>query len=176
MTLEKITKHNLNVAVQIQAELFPDYSARKNYEESLDDAAVCEYHLLYEDDTCVGITGLYYYPGDHDNAWLGWFGTRKPFRRQQLGSTAMRLFEEMAVDRGYQYARLYTDAEDNDAAIAFYKTNGYTCEVYENEEDPASMKYKVLIFSKALGEKGLVPWGNRNICLTAQIAKQEKGG
>lgn len=70
--------------------------------------------------TCVGITGLYYYPGDRDNAWLGWFGIRKPFRRQQLGSTAMRLFEEMAVARGYQYARLYTDAEDNDAAIAFY--------------------------------------------------------
>ena len=69
----------------------------------------------------------------------------------------------------------YTDAENNDAAIAFYKSNGYSYESYQNPEDPACVKYKVLIFSKALTYEELVPWNNRSIHLTEQIAKQKIG-
>ena len=175
MTLERITIHNINLALHIQAELFPEYSARINYEESLDGTTDYEYYLIYDEQECVGITGLYHYPGDSDNAWLGWFGIRESFRRQHRGSAALRLFEEMAVDRGYRFARLYTDVENNDGAIAFYKLNGYTSEPYCNVEDPACWKYKVLIFSKALKGQKLIPWNNENIHLTEQIAKQEKG-
>ena len=79
----------------------------------------------------------------------------------------------MAASRGYRFARIYTDAENNDAAIAFYKSNGYSCENYQNPEDPVCVKYKVLIFSKALTSEELVPWNNRSIHLTEQIAKQK---
>ena len=174
MTLERITENNIQFAVQIQAELFPGESARANYEESLLVDSGYEYYLLCEDGICVGIIGLYRYPEDHDSAWLGWFGIRKGFRRRHYGSTALSIFEEMATAKGFRYARLYTDAENNDVAIAFYRANGYTCEPYRNPEDPAWLKHKTLIFSKPLSSEALVPWNSRNIHLTEQIAKQEK--
>lgn len=175
VTLKRITALNLNDAVRIQAELFPKESARVNYEESIDGTTDYEYYLLYEGDDCVGITGLYHSPGDRENAWLGWFGIREGARRHGRGSEALRLFEEMAVARGYRFARLYTGAVDNDVAIAFYRSNGYSSEPYCCAEDPACQKCRVLIFSKALDGQRLIPWSNRNIHLTEQFAKEELG-
>ena len=94
------------------------------------------------------------------------------FRRKRLGSAALKLFEDMAISRGYRFARLYTDAVNNDAAIAFYKANGYVSEPYFNSEDSACLKYKTLIFSKPLTGDMLVLWKSRNIHLTEQIKKQ----
>lgn len=174
MTLERITKNNIEFAIQIQEELFPGESGRANFEESLDENSGFEYYLLYEGGACVGVIGLYSYPEDRDSAWLGWFGIREDFRRKNLGTAALKVFEEMAATRGYLFARLYTDAVDNDVAIAFYKANGYVCELYQNPQDPACMKYKTVIFSKSLTSRPLVFWHSRNIHLTEQIAKQEK--
>ena len=174
MMLERITQANLCYALQIQEELFPGESARTNYEESLSEKSGYEYFLIYEDGICAGIIGLYSVPEDPDSAWLGWFGIRKGFRRKHLGSAALRIFEEMAGSRGYLYARLYTDAVNNDAAIAFYKANGYLCEPYENQQDIASLEHKTVIFSKPLTSGSLVPWNSRNIHLTEQIEQQEK--
>ena len=174
MTLIRITEDNLDYAVSIQEELFPGESARVNYEESIDGTTDYEYFLLYEDDACVGITGIYHYPDDLDSAWLGWFGICEKYRRKHFGSEAIKLFEDMAITKGYRFARIYTDAVQNDVAIAFYKSNGYTCESYENSEDPACLEYKMLIFSKPLKGDDLVLWNDRNIHLTEQIAKQRK--
>lgn len=174
MTLERITQANIRYALQIQEELFPGESARTNYEESLSEKSGYEYFLVRKDGICVGIIGLYSFPEDHDSAWLGWFGIRKGFRRKHLGSAALQIFEKMAASQGYLYARLYTDAVNNDTAIAFYKANGYICEPYENKEDVACLKHKTVIFSKPLTSKSLIPWGSRNIHLTEQIEKQEK--
>lgn len=174
MTLERITECNLSYAVQIQEELFPGESARTNYEESLAEPSAYAYYLIYEEGVCAGIIGLYRYPEDPDSAWLGWFGIREGFRRKRLGSRALKLFEEMAAAGGYRFARLYTDAVNNDAAIAFYKANGYTCEPYLNPQDPACTQYPTVIFSKALSAGALAPWNNRSIHLTEQIAKQNQ--
>ena len=174
MTLDRITESNLSYALAIQEELFPGESAKTNYEDSLVDSSSYEYYLIYEDGICAGIIGLYSYPEDPDSAWLGWFGIREDFRRKHLGSRALTWFEEMAVAKGYRFARLYTDATDNDAAIAFYKANGYTCESYLNLQDPACIQYPSLIFSKPLASDTLVPWSSRSIHLTEQIAKQQK--
>ena len=174
MTLERITENNIRRALRIQEELFPGESARTNYEESLDDASGYAYYLILENGTCAGIIGLYVCPEDPDSAWLGWFGIREAFRRKGLGSKALALFEEMAAARGFRFARLYTDAGNNDRAIAFYRANGYVCEPYHNPQDPACVKYKTLIFSKPLASEALVPWNSRNMHLTEQIAKQEK--
>lgn len=94
----------------------------------------------------MGIIGLYRYPDDPDSAWLGWFGIREGFRRRHLGSVALKRFEEMAISGGYRFARLYTDALNNDAAIAFYQANGYISEPYLNLEDSACLQYKTLIY------------------------------
>ena len=73
-----------------------------------------------------------------------------------------------------RFARLYTDAENNDTAIAFYTANGYTGEPYRNPDDPACRIYKTLIFSKPLAGGAPVLWNNRSIHLTEQIEKQRK--
>ncbi len=174
MHLERVTEYNINFAVSIQEELFPGESARANYEESLVASSGYEYFLIYVGDDCAGIIGLYCELEDPDSAWLGWFGIREGFRRRCLGTAALKWFENMAVSRNYLYARLYTDALNNDAAIAFYHANGYVCEPYLNLEDPACLKYKTLIFSKPLADKPLVFWNGRNIHLTEQIEKQMK--
>ena len=174
MTLERITENNLDFAVQIQAELFPGESGRANYEESVTGLSGYEYYLIWEDNSCIGVIGLYRYPEDPDSAWLGWFGIRKKHRRKHLGSAALKLFEDMALTKGFKFARLYTDAVNNDAAIAFYKANGYYCEPYRNRHDPVCAKIKTVIFSKDLTDGELILWNSRNIHLTEQIAKQEK--
>ena len=68
---------------------------------------------------------------------------------------------------------VYTDAVNNDAAIAFYQVNGYASEPYQNPQDPACVKYRTVIFSKSLTSRPLELWNNRSIHLTEQIAKQE---
>ena len=173
MNLERITEDNINYAVSIQEELFPGESARTNYEESLDPSSDYEYYLICHEGACAGIIGLYHYAEDKDSAWLGWFGIRESYRRQHLGSAALKMFEHMATAKGYYFARLYTDALNNDAAIAFYLANGYISEPYLNVHDPACMTYKTLIFTKPLADKELVFWNNRSIHLTEQIAKQK---
>lgn len=172
MILERITEGNIDYAVQIQNELFPEENARQNYEESVTGVSGYEYYLVYEDGNCVGVTGIYFYPDDNDNAWLGWFGIREPYRRKHLGSQVLKMFENMALRKGYRNTRLYTDAVDNEAAIAFYTANGYTSEPYDNPDDPACRQIKILIFSKSLIQGSADPWNNRNIHLTEQIAKQ----
>jgi len=174
MHLKRITADNMDYAVSIQEGLFPGESARANYEESLEEFSDYAYYLIYEDDVCVGIIGLYRYREDPESAWLGWFGICEGFRRKHLGTAALRLFEAMAVSRGFRFARLYTDAVNNDAAIAFYKANDYVCEPYLNLQDPACLKYKTLIFTKPLADNTLVLWNGRSIHLTEQIAKQRR--
>ena len=175
MHLERITENNIDFAVSIQEELFPGESARANYEESLEESSGYEYYLICMGDDCAGIIGLYRYPEDPESAWLGWFGIREGFRRRHLGSDALKRFEEMAISRKYRFARLYTDALNNDAAIAFYSANGYVCEPYLNPEDPACLQYKTLIFSKSLSDEPLISWNGRTIHLTEQIEKQRRG-
>jgi ribosomal protein S18 acetylase RimI-like enzyme len=82
------------------------------------------------------------------------------------------MFEDMALSKGYRNTRLYTDAVDNEAAIAFYTANGYTSELYDNPYDPVCRQIKTLIFSKSLTQDFVDPWHNRNIHLSEQIAKQ----
>ena len=174
MTLEKITKSNISLAIRVQEELFPDESGRANLEESLESGSGFAYYLILDEENCAGIIGLYSYPEDPESAWLGWFGIRENFRRKHLGSKALEWFEKTAEAEGYRFTRLYTDALDNEAAIAFYKSNGYLCEPYRNLQDPACIKLKTLIFSKALSSEKLLLWNSRNIHLTEQIAKQQK--
>lgn len=175
MNLERITEDNINYAVLIQEQLFPGESARANYEESLDHSSNYEYYLIHHDGACVGIIGLYHYAEDPDSAWLGWFGIQEGYRRKHLGSKALKMFEDMAAAKGFQFARLYTDAVNNERAIAFYQANGYVSEPYVNLHDPACMKYKTLIFTKPLTGNEMVLWNNRTIHLTEQIAKQNSG-
>ena len=175
LTLDPITLNNLEIAVSVQHELFPfeNCDARINYVESINGLNTANYYLIKNDGFCIGITGIYTCKSDVDSAWLGWFGILAPYRKQHFGTQAMQLFEDLARERGFKYVRVYTDAEDNDIAISFYKANGYVCEEYNNPiDDPACIENKVLICSKSLDKSEVVLWNNRNIYLTEQIQKQ----
>ena len=160
----KVTEQNLLFAVGVQKSLFPEYSARSNYVDAIEGRMSGE--------TCVGISGIYSDPADHANAWLGWFGILPEFRRQGLGSEALRLFEQKAREDGFVYTRLYTDRDHNDAAISFYRANGYVGEAYDNPDDPASRDYPICIFSKSLFGEPVPAWDNKNIHLTRQVQRQ----
>ena len=174
LVLQRITAYNLELAVSLQHEIFPipNCDARQNYIDSMSKEENLEYYLIYNNEICVGITGIYQCKSDPDSAWLGWFGIKKEYRQKHFGTGAMKLFEELAIERGYKYARVYTDAIDNDVAIAFYRANGYKSEEYNNEDDPACIDNKVLIFSKSLIQGEVPLWNNRNIYLTEQMEKQ----
>ena len=170
--LVRVTEENVRYAIHIQNTIFPDYNGEANFLDGLNGNTDFEYHLVYDGDVCVGITGMYTYDCDPDSAWLGWFGILEPYRRRHYGQQTIRLFEEAARCKGFLYARIYTDRYDNDAAISFYTSCGYSSEIYENADDPACYEYPMVIFSKSLTEKPLVPWNSKNIHLTEQMVKE----
>ena len=170
MILKQIDNTNIDTAVKIQNTIFPEYSARINYEESISKINNATYYLVIEEDSIIGITGIY--STDSENVWLGWFGVLEKYRRRGYGSKIINKFEEIAKEQGFKYVRLYTDKYDNDIAINFYKANGYIEEDYLCEDDPDSKKYPILIFSKSLYNKSLPLWNNKNIDLTMQMTKQ----
>ena len=170
--LVRVTEENLDFAVHLQNTLFPDYNGEANYIDSLSGKTDSEYYLVYDKDTVIGITGLYTYPSDPDSAWLGWFGILEKFRRRHYGRETIRLFEKAARSRGFSHTRIYTDRYDNDTAIAFYTSCGYTSEIYDNPDDPACYEYPMLIFSKPLNGTEVIPWNSRNINLGEQMEKE----
>ena len=172
MKLVRITEENLRYAVRIQNTIFPLYNAEANYTDGVTGKADNEYYLVYDGKECIGITGLYHYDIDPESAWLGWFGVLEQYRRRHYGTGIIRLYEDMARSCGYRDARIYTDRYDNDTAIAFYTSCGYTPEIYDNPDDPACYEYPVLIFSKALYDEDVPPWNSRSIGLTAQMVKE----
>ena len=169
----KIDQTNIGIAHQIQMSIFPEYDALNNYIDSLKDGAIGEYYLIREGETYIGITGIYSYQDYPLDAWLGWFGFLLEHRNKGYGKKAMEFFENLARDRGFRYVRLYTDTFDNDKAKNFYSHCGYSEERYLNEKDPASLKYPISVFSKALFDEKCPKWNNRNIHFTKQVEKQQ---
>lgn len=168
-----INKENLELAKKIQNEIFPDHDASKNYEESVCGVTENRYYLVQnEAGEFVGVSGLYRLPCDPESAWLGWFGILKQYRRKGYGSKTIRLFEAEAHKLGYLYCRFYADRFNNDTALDFYRKNGYSLEVYETWQDPASFDFPILVGGKSISDSPLKLWANRNMGFTAQIFKQ----
>ena len=174
MDLIKIDRSNIGLAREIQRLLFPDSDAAVNYLEAVENVSGYEYWLVEEEGEFVGISGIYSLPVDPDSAWLGWFGILPKFRRMGLGSRVIRAFEDVARERGFLYARLYTGRYDNEVAKAFYRANGYQEEFYDCPEDPGGLVEPLSIFLKALNESSCVPpWGNKSMNIDEQWKKQE---
>jgi len=169
-----ITKKNLVLASLIQRKIFPNYSALKNYQESIDKTTANEYFLLFNNQTPIGISGFYINPEYPDSSWLGWFGILPEYRKKSFGSQALDLYEKKAKEKGCLFARIYTDKFNNENTISFYEHHGYIKEYYICKEDSASIKYPLFIMSKSLGDYPLTLWNNRNIQLNIQIKKQNK--
>ena len=68
LSLKLITKDNLDEAVEIQNNIFPEYNGKQNYIDSLNNESKLSFYMVYDNDICVGITGIYSYNNDKDNA------------------------------------------------------------------------------------------------------------
>jgi len=173
LELKLITKDNLEYAIRVQNEIFPEYNGKNNYISSIGNSKQSQFFLLMNKDTCVGITGIYSYKNDRDNAWLGFFGIKQLYRNKGFGKKALRITEEYASSLGFKFMRLFTDKENNDLAINFYKNLGYTFEDYDNNDEALKDEFNVVIGSKSLCEEEVDPWNNRFINLTKQAYKQQ---
>lgn len=172
LRLELITKDNIDIAIKIENKIFPLYNAKNNYYDSLENDRV-NFFLVYDNDIIVGISGVYSYKEDHDNAWLGFFGIKEEYRNKKYGKKTLLLSEEYAKKLNFKFMRLLTDKFDNDYAIEFYERNGYTFEDYDSDLEPLKEKFKVVIGSKALGDIEPDKWDNRFINLSKQTIKQQ---
>ena len=173
LELKLITKDNLDYAVRVQNEIFPEYNGKNNYISSIGNSKQSQFFLVMDKDTCVGITGIYSYKNDRDNAWLGFFGIKQLYRNKGYGKKTLKLTEEYAVSLGFKFMRLFTDRLDNDLAINFYKKYGYTFEDYNNDDEELKEEFDVVIGSKSLCSEEVDPWNNRFINLTKQTYKQQ---
>lgn len=123
------------------------------------------YYLYYDNNQPVGMSGFYDEPNENprESAWLGWFGVIEKYRMNGFGRQIISCFESEALKFGYKYCRVYTeDAEDN-SAIQFYSKCGYTFEKYTGRVPLDVHCDKITIGSKAISDKPLIPWNNREI-------------
>lgn len=172
LRLELITKDNIDIAIKIENEIFKEYNAKNNYYDSLENDRV-NFFLVYDNSIIVGISGVYSYKDDHDNAWLGFFGIKEEYRNKKYGKKTLLLSEEYAKKLNFKFMRLLTDKFNNDYAIEFYKKNGYTFEDYDSDLESLKEEFKVVIGSKALGDIKPDKWDNRFINLSKQTIKQQ---
>ena len=173
MRYVKIDFSNLDIAHDIEKTIFPEYDALRNYLDSTAEDAKGEYYLIKRLGKYIGIVGLYSYDDYPDDAWLGWFGFLEKYRHHGYGKKALAFFENLARERGFKYARLYTDTFNNDEAKEFYKHQGYFEERYLNDNDRASFKYPISIFSKSLSSEKCPLWDNQDIHFSKQVGKQQ---
>ena len=66
--LVRVTKENVHTAVRLQNTIFPEYNGEANYMDSIEGRTDSKYSIVYDGDTCVGITGLYTYSEDPASA------------------------------------------------------------------------------------------------------------
>lgn len=170
--LELINKDNIEYATRIENIIFPEYNARNNYLGSLEKDSKTKYYLAYDNNECVGITGIYYYKDDFDNAWVGFFGLLEEYRYKGYGKELLKLTEDLMKDMGFKYSRLFTDRLNNDVAINFYKRNGYVFEKYDSNLEELKDLFDVVIGSKSLCDLEVPKWNNRFINLSKQTKKQ----
>lgn len=173
LELKLITKENLDYAIRVQNEIFPEYNGKNNYICSIENSSQSQFFLIFNKDKCVGVTGIYSYKNDKDNAWLGFFGIKEEFREKGFGKKALKLTEDYAKSLGYKYMRLFTDRVDNDQAINFYKNLGYSFEDYNCDMEELKDEFDVVIGSKSLIDEEVPLWDNKFINLTKQTYKQQ---
>ena len=173
LDLKLITNENLEYSINVANEIFPDYNAEKNYICSIENNNQSQFFLVFDKEICVGITGIYSYKNDRDNAWLGFFGIKEAYRDKGYGKKALKLTEKYAKSLGYKFIRLFTDKENNDKAINFYKLNGYTFEDYNCDKEELKDSFNVVIGSKTLCNEEVPLWDNKFINLTKQTYKQQ---
>ncbi len=170
----EVTYENLELAVQIQTQIFPDENGRDNYIEGITKNQYRKEmtnYIVFMNNLPIGVIGLYSYHEYPNDAWLSWFGVLEKFRKRGYGSKMFAFFEALAVKKGYTSIRVYTD-DVFDLAIQLYLKNGMLEERYCNELESQEINDTTIIFSKSLTSEETRKWNNQFLQLTAQVEKE----
>lgn len=161
MKLVIVTQENLELAVSIQNEIFPEEDGRQNFMEFLNKDPYRKeqiYWIVYNDEIPIGVSGLYSYHEYSSVAWLGWFGILEKYRNKSYGSKVLDMTEIEAKKRGYTSFRLYTNIGENEEAIKLYTKRKMLRENYTNEKEIKKVTDTTIIFSKSLDGKDIELW------------------
>lgn len=171
----EVTYENIELAVQIQNQIFPNEDGRQNYIEGITKDPYRKEmvnYIVYDNEIPVGIVGLYSYNEYPNDAWLSWFGVLEEYRNKGYGSAMFDFFEKIAKEKEYLAIRVYTDNEFN-SAIKLYAQKGMIKETYNNELESEEINNETIIFSKSLTLKRTEKWNNRFLQLTVQSEKEK---
>ena len=116
---------NAREAIEVQRTIFPEEDGLVNILASLDRELFeketglhypddhIKYYLAYSNNKPVGITGLYYQPGDQEEMWLAWFGVIAEYRGLGYGTSILEWSMNKVLSVGRKTLRLYTDIVEN---------------------------------------------------------------
>ena len=179
MEFEVLSKANLDIAINIQHDIFPLENGSEDLKETVNKSIPCHqslqnYWLAKVNNKYVGICGLYAYKAYPKDAWLGWFGVVENERRKGYGTKILEFSMQQARQLGFETLRLYTDEEDNANAIKLYNKFGMIDEIYDNAVDVHFKISRTLILSKNLISKPTTLWNNKNLFLNAHDEKNKE--
>lgn len=167
---------NLELAVKIQNAIFPLEDGRQNYIEGITNYPYRKEminYIVYDNEITVGVVGLYSYNEYPDDAWLSWFGVLEEHRQKGYGSKIFEFFEDLALEKGYNSIRVYTDNEF-DRAMLLYEKKKMVKEFYKNELESEEINNGTVIYSKSLTKEQTKQWNNKFLGLTAQSEKEKQ--
>ena len=176
ITFQKITNENLELACEIQNTIFPEEDARENFIEQINKDSYrkeMDYYIVFVENTPIGVTGIYAYHEYPDDAWLGWFGVLKDYRRNGYGGIILDKTIELAKQKGYKNFRLYTD-ETAKSAHKLYESRGMVKELYDNPDDKNEyFDYEIYVYSRSLTNEPIDLWNNKVLGLKEQGEKEK---
>ena len=172
---ERITKDNLEIACKVQNKIFPEEDARQNFIEQINHDPYrkeMDYCIVYLNNIPIGVTGVYSYNEYPEDAWLGWFGILKEYRKNGLGGLVLDKTIKIAKEKGYKNFRIYTD-EYATSAHKLYESRNMIKEDYDREDDKDEYFIAdIYIYSMSLEDKKVELWNNKFLGLKEQGAKE----
>lgn len=161
MDFKVMDKDRLQLAYEIQKEIFPEALDYVHFLETLESDNVDEVWIAFEGDAPIGISGVYTVDTDPQSIWLSWLGVLPQYRGQGYGTKILLQSIEKCKEFGqFKYVRLYTSETGNASALPLYNAKMDLCERYENSDDD-SMGGTALIYSSSLTDEKVTPWNNR---------------
>lgn len=176
-----LSKENLDLANSIQKRLYPLESAEVDYDDSLKLESgkikttqqkfnYCKYFLIQYQEKFIGITGLYSHEQYPEDAWLGWYGLLSEYRKNDVCIAVIQQMFNFAMKQGYKHFRVYADSVVDSFHCELYEQIFDYKENYDLENGKYYLVGQMLVYSKSLTNKKVVPWDNK--CLF--LEKHEK--
>lgn len=127
-----------------------------------------EYFILKINEDPVGVSGVYFYDDEPNEAWVGWLGIKPLNRGKGYGNLLLQHVIDMAIKNGCSILRLWsTDSSKLHVAHCMYEKSSFTW-----QEDPCDLptyegeKYRICSLNLQDSKAHVTPWyGYRSVGL-----------